>query len=114
MGAVDTNDSNSKKESFELETVWCKITTPNSEYHVASVYHPPVTIYETNDLLDFLSDSCDQILLDDPNANIIMACNINKLNIQKLVHQHCLHQLIKVPTRGDRILDIFLTNSPFL
>ena len=27
------------KESFESEAVWCKIITPNSEYHVASVYH---------------------------------------------------------------------------
>ena len=27
--------------SLEFESVWCKITTTNSEYHFGSVYHPP-------------------------------------------------------------------------
>ena len=26
---------------FEFETLWCKITTPNSEFFAASVFHPP-------------------------------------------------------------------------
>ena len=24
-----------------LECVWCEIVTANSEYHVATIYHPP-------------------------------------------------------------------------
>lgn len=39
---------------FEFETLWCKITTPNSEFFAASVYHPPDPIYEPADLLNFL------------------------------------------------------------
>ena len=61
-------------ETPYMEIVWCKISTQNWEYYVASVYHPPGLIYEACELLDFLSDSCDQILHDDPNAKIISPC----------------------------------------
>lgn len=37
-------------EKFESETLWCKITTPNSEYYAASIYYPPDPIYEPADL----------------------------------------------------------------
>ena len=79
---------NSRK-LWNRETFWCNITTPNSEYYVASVYHPPDLIYEATDLLDFLSDSCDQLLLNDPNANIVITGDIIKLSIQGLMSQHC-------------------------
>ena len=68
-------------ETHHLEVVWCKISTTNSEYYVASVYHPPDPIYDTCELLDFMSNSCDQILHDDPDAKIIIAGDINQLNI---------------------------------
>ena len=45
---------------FEFETLWCKITTPNSEFFAASVYHPPDLSYEPADLLNFLSETCQQ------------------------------------------------------
>ena len=38
----------------------------------------------------------------------------SKLNIKNLMQQHGLHQMVKVPTRQDKILDIFLTNCPLL
>ncbi|EDO37962.1 predicted protein [Nematostella vectensis] len=67
--------------SFESETVWCIITTPNSEFYAASIYHPPNPVYDAAELLDFMSDTCDQILLENPNAKIIIAGDINQLNI---------------------------------
>ena len=101
-------------ERVEFESLWCKITTPNSEFFAASVYHPPDPIYEPADLLNFLSETCDQILHDDPNAKIVIAGDINRLNIKDLMQQHGLHQMVKVPTRRDKILDVFLTNCPLL
>ena len=98
----------------DFECVWCKITTPNSEYHVSCVYHPPDPIYEATDLLNFMSDFCDQTLLNDPNAKIIIAGDINQLNIQDLMSQHALQQMVKASTRGQRTLDVFITNCPFL
>ena len=101
-------------ERVEFETLWCKITTPNSEFFAASVYHPPDPIYEPADLLNFLSETCDQILHDDPNAKIVIAGDINQLKIKGLMQQHGLHQMVKLPTRRDKILDVFQTNCPLL
>ena len=53
------------------------------------------------------SDSCDQILLDDPIANITIAGDINKLNIQELMHHYCLHQIVKASTRETGYLTFF-------
>lgn len=39
---------------------------------------------------------------------------INQLDLRDLKQQHSLMQMVKVPTRGQHILDVFLTNSPFL
>ena len=30
------------------------------------------------------------------------------------MQQHELHQMAKVPTRGEKILDVFLTNAPLI
>lgn len=97
-----------------FESVWCKITTSNSEFHVAVVYHPPDPVYDTIDLLNFMSDTCDEILCSEPNAKIIIAGDINKLNIRDLMSQQALQQIVKAHTRGQRTLDVFLTNCPFL
>ena len=48
------------------------------------------------------------------DANIIIAGDINQLNIRDLISQHNLVQMVKKPTRGDRILDVFLTNKTHL
>ena len=81
---------------------------------MASIYHPPDPIYDAAELLDFLSDTCDQILLEDPNAKIIIAGHINQLNIGECMREHGFEQMVKVPTTGSRILNVFLTNSPLL
>ena len=39
-----------KPEGFEF--IWCKMTTLNSEFYIASVYHPPDPIYNANELLN--------------------------------------------------------------
>lgn len=101
-------------EENDFENIWCRITTPNSEYVVSCVYHPPEPCYDVDHLLAFLSDTCDQILINDPNAKIIIAGDINQLNIQDLMSQHAFKQLVKTSTRGQRILDVFITNCPFL
>ena len=59
-------------------------------------------------------DTCDQIHLEEPNTKIIIAGNISQLNIGKFMRQHGFEQMVKVPTRGRRILDVFLTTSPLL
>ena len=63
-------------DSLEFESVWCKITTTNSEYHCGIVYHPPDPFYDPVDLPEYMLDTCDQILADDPNAKVIIAGDI--------------------------------------
>ena len=74
-------------DRLEFETVWCKISTPNSEYYVTGIYHLPDPAYDPVDLLEYISGTCDQILADDPNANIISAGDINHLNVNEFLRQ---------------------------
>mgnify|MGYP002803377516 CR=1 FL=1 len=94
--------------------MWSRVVTPNSEFYVAVVYHPPNSDYLASDLVDHLIDSCEYILSSDPNAKIIIAGDVNTLDISDLTRQQLLTQVVKKPTRGENILDVFLTNSPLL
>ena len=89
-----------------------KITTDNSVFYVAALYHPPSYEYLSDDLLDFLIDSCERLLLSVPDAKLIIARDINQLEIKTLLNCHSLAQIVKNPTCGQKILDVFITNVP--
>ena len=96
-----------------FECIWMRIITKNSVFSVAAIYHPPGDYsYDAKELIDYLIDSCEQILLRDPNMNIIIAGDINKLNIHDLLSQQSLIQMVKTPTRCNNILDVFIPNVP--
>ena len=44
-----------------FECLWARITTQNSSFDIAVVYHPPEHEYDANDLIDFLTDSSEQL-----------------------------------------------------
>ena len=71
-------------------------------------------VYAESDLLAHLTETCELILTGEPNTRIIIAGDINHLNIRDAISQRKLKQLVTKPTRGDNILDVFLTNSPHL
>ena len=98
----------------DFECLWCSVFAENSEYYIAAVYNPPDPVYNETDLIDYLVDTCERIMSSDPNARIIIGGDINKLNVTELITQHSLQQMVKSPTRGERILDVFLTNYPLL
>ena len=100
--------------SDSFECVWSVITTPHSKYYVAAVYHPPDPVYADGEFLDSLSDCCEQVLSSDPDARIVIAGDINQLDINTLMSQHHFQQLVGSFTRGQKILDVFLTNCPHL
>ena len=60
-----------------FECLWTKIITQNSEFFVATIDHPPDYECNEQDLIEFLIDSCKQLLLSKPNSNIIIAGDIN-------------------------------------
>ena len=88
-----------------FECLWVKITTENSSFNVAAVYHPPDHNYNADDLIEFLMDSCEQLLSENPNTKIIVTGDINRLNIRDLLNQLSFAQLVKSSTRGNNILD---------
>ena len=69
-------------------------------------------MYNPDDLVEFLTNSCEQVLSTLPNTKTVIAGDLNKLNIRTLLNQPFLFQMVKTPTRGDNILDVFITNVP--
>ncbi len=98
--------------SNPYECLWTKITTNNSIFYLSAIYHPPSPEYHPDDLLDFLMDSCERLLSLAPNAKLIIAGDINQLAIKTLLNYHSLVQIVNLPTRGQNILDVFVTNVP--
>ena len=98
----------------DFECLWSEVFTTSSKYFIASLYHPPYPVYADSDLLAHLTEACELIFASEPNARIIIAGDINHLNIRDLISQHNLKQLVTKSTRDDKILDVFLTNSSHL
>ena len=86
-------------------------TKTNKDYFVASVYHPPTFDYYETAFIEFLVNSCESALATSPNAGLIIAGDINKLDLKSLTQQSGLSQLVKTSTRNDSILDVFLRNT---
>ena len=80
-----------------FESVWCKIATANSEYYAARIYHPSHPVYDSFDLLEYMSDTCDQVLGDGPNVKIMHNFQLN----------------IKEFTSGERILIMFFVPTDY-
>ena len=95
------NDGGLEEFSNPYECLWTKITTNDSIFYLSAIH-----------LLDFLTDSCERLLSLEPNAKLIMAGDINQLGIKPLLNYHSLVQIVNVSTRGQKILDVFITNVP--
>ena len=54
----------------------------------------------------------EQILTRHPKAGIIIAGDLNTMKVSSLCSGFHLKQIVKIPTRGDNILDKILTNFP--
>ena len=79
-----------------FECLWCSVFGENLEYYIAAVYNEA-------DLIDYLVDTCERIMLSDPNVRIIIGGDVNKLNVTELIIQHSLQKMVKSSTRGERI-----------
>ena len=79
-----------------------RITT-NEDYFVASVYHPPTFGYYETVFIDFLVNSCESIVATLPNARLIIAGDINKLDLKSLTQQSGLSCNRELPSLLKRI-----------
>ena len=83
-------------------------------FYVCSLYHPPEPVYHEEDLLEFLIDICERITCKDPNNTVVIGDDVNNLKYKDFLNQSSLTKLVKEPTRKNKILDVFITNKPFL
>lgn len=93
--------------SSDFECLWLRVSTPNSVYYACVVYHPDKSLYDQEDLLDFLTTSCEHLMTVDPNCKIIIAGDVIQLKYKDLLVHASLSQMVKKPTRGENILDVF-------
>ena len=70
------------------------------------VYHPPRPKYKPDYLLVRLSNDVEYLM----DAVIYLTGDFNQLNICVLVSETGLQQVVNEATRGNSILDVFLTN----
>ncbi|MES9904902.1 MAG: reverse transcriptase family protein [Sedimenticola sp.] len=112
------------------ESVWCKLEIVGCKtLYLCSFYRPPDVTDPT--YLDQFNTSLHRIM-SYKNANILIGGDFNcgdvdwdnmhvppgvpKVNTQRqlvdIVQEHSLSQVINIPTRQDKTLDILLTNNP--
>ena len=65
-------------------------------------------------MLDYLASSLIAIEGHYPGCRILLTGDFNRLNVTRLLAQFKLRQLVRVPTRGERTLDLIITNTPQL
>ncbi len=70
--------------------------------------HPPLA--DNNVLQNYLISTVDKLLLDHPNAGIMILGGFNHFDYKTLCRQSSLKQTVKKPTRQSAILDLILTN----
>ena len=78
-----------------------------------TVYHTRYPVGASdNAMLDYLASSLITIEGRYPGCGILLTGDFNRLNLSRLLKQFKLKQLVHGPTRGERTLDLIITNMP--
>ena len=80
--------------SSVFECLWLRVSTPNSVYYACVVYHPDESLYDQDELLDFLTASCEHLIAVNPNCTIIIAGDVNRLKYKNLLVHASLSQMV--------------------
>ena len=100
-------------EDEEREVLWLKLFPKRIPrcFVVAGVYYPPgKSITEGKDMTNYLTQSLDTALRENPSAGILLAGDFNQLDLNSLCRRFNLKTLVHGPTRGNNTLDQILTN----
>lgn len=97
----------------DLEVLWVYLRSSRLPRGIpcivsGSIYHPPSA--DDNVMLDYLYTSLTTIEGLYPGCGILLSGDFNRLRVSRLLNQFKLKQLVRVPTRGDNILDLIITN----
>lgn len=99
--------------SRNTEVLWSELKPRRllrgfSRIIIGVVYHPPSA--DDNYMINYLLDTLGKIECSYPNAGIIITGDFNRLDISQIINHYNLKQLVNFPTRGERTLDLVLTN----
>ena len=107
-----------------LETLWIHLKPYRLPRHTSTItlgviYHPPSAKADDNEILiEHINFNIDSLLNKYPDALIVLTGNFNpsstNISLSNLARGCGLTQLVKVPTRGNNILDWCLVNKPKL
>ena len=100
-------------EDPSFEALWLKLRPARlprgfSCIVLGIIYHPPNN--NNPAILDYLWQSLSSIESRFPNSGLLIVGDFNRLNTKRLQNSFDLKQIVKFPTRGDKILDLVLTN----
>ena len=100
-------------EDPEFEVLWSHIRPPRlprgtSCIIVGAIYHPPRS--DDSAMLDYLITTLISLEGLYPGCGILLTGNFNHFKIQRLIAQFKIKQLVRIPTRGNNILDLIITN----
>ena len=75
------------------------------------LYCPPGTpSQEQKDLMAYIIDKLDVVRSVHPDCGIVVLGDFSKLVVCDLLAHHNLKQVVSVPTRGDNVLHLIITN----
>ena len=103
--------SNFISPSFEV--LWLKLRPRKlprgiSSIVLAAIYHPPGS--DNLAMIDYLIDCLTRAEAMHSNCGIILMGDLNRLRTSSISRLFKLKQLVSFPTRGERTLDVILTN----
>ena len=65
---------------------------------------------DENARVNYIIDTIDSVRSTQPDCGVIILGDFNKLDFKDILTHHNLKQLVREPTRGDRTLDLIITN----
>jgi len=81
---------------------------------VAALYHPPRPVYSTADLLSYVENCVAELTHDYPQADFILAGDLNQLRDDDVVERTGFTQIVCQPTRSASLLDRVFVSNPQL
>ena len=102
-----------KLEDEEREVLWLKLFPSRIPccIVVVGVYYPSgKSITEGKDMTNYLTQSLDTALRENPSAGTLLAGDFNQLDLNSLCRRFNLKTLVHGPTCGNNTLDQILTN----
>jgi len=98
-------------DNRDLELLWVRVELQTASFLIGALYHPPKFGYPIVELYDYTEATLEELLLQNPDASVILAGDFNQLNIDEVSARTGLLPLVKTPTRGEKILDMTMTSA---